>query len=840
MPPISAPPEDVIQILITYLESKDISSSTKTEILSTLNLTSRSMPGAQGMVNANLPPTLVHLLLSPDHKVLQFTCRLLGDIAPILGDKSVVNMNGFQSLVLLLRHPTSEVHGEAAYALAKISRKSDIGACASVYSSALPALVTLLQSPDREVVRWTCRVLGNMALEGSLIQQIIDADPSVPLVSLLSRGDIGLQAATLYALHNIASSSESGARAVVYANVLPPFASLLESVDKDSLTSACMLIGSIASHKNLLPSLLSVEVCAPLVSLLRNPAITVQRAAGHALSQISCRSEGVEDVVVAGTLLVVPELLQSSDSELLEIACHIIGHIARIPSQSHAVVHVDPWPQLVTLLSHPDVTVQLAALRPLLSMSRTESGARSVADSNTVPAILELLRSTNVQILQNSCKTLSNLARRRLLSLDIVAGEDSLPLSGLLRHPDSRVHVAALSLLFHLSSIFGFDFPAIIDAKPGIVELIQDNVDDLDSQHLLRACTLLGSIVRNEVLEPEGAIDVSPCLALISVLRLSPVTPTVQCAAVYALHQISCRSERDACTVVDAKALPVLLGLLASSGNRWISVHVCQILGGIASHSRLSRALIESGAAPPLAQLLKHPNKIVRYAGACALDQIADHSSIVAYAIINTRTSPELVELLQSDEEDVVICTCKLLAQIGDLDDDARKAVTEADACRPLGQLLRHPNIAVRLGAVCALFQISRSEYGVHSIVNANASPALVELLCVPDAQVLHVTCKVIASIAQHGILVAAVIDAGVCLPLVSLLSHEECPPRADKLSLKGSAARALCLVSCWETVPVLVNLLQSTDQQIRHWTSRALTNILEVALANVEVGYLY
>ncbi|KAJ6571492.1 hypothetical protein B0H19DRAFT_1372565, partial [Mycena capillaripes] len=162
--------------LLPYLEFKDISSTTKVMILSTL-LRNNEPVLARTFVDASVMSTIICLLQSGLREV---------------GAESLFAVHICACLVALLKHPEAEVQKRCLHVLAKISATPAIEACGEVYGGALAHLVTFLTSSDAEIVKWVCRILANTALQKPLVSAIVGADPCVPLVSLLSQVNLRL------------------------------------------------------------------------------------------------------------------------------------------------------------------------------------------------------------------------------------------------------------------------------------------------------------------------------------------------------------------------------------------------------------------------------------------------------------------------------------------------------------------------------------------------------------------------------------------------------------------------------------------------------------------------
>ncbi|KAJ7686196.1 armadillo-type protein [Mycena rosella] len=694
-------------------------------------------------------------------------CCLLAHIAASGGAQLLIDVYTSPVLVALLKHPESAIYSKSLQVLAEISDASEnIGPCADVYTDALPTLVMFLQSPEAEAVKWTCRILGNIAVHETLLAATLNADPCVPLVSLLSQANRRLDG--LYALHHI-SSSEIGACTVIYADAIPILSTLLNpGHNGDYLQLTCNVLANIASHRNLVQTILDANVCTPLLSLLSHSESGVQYAAAHALRRISCRSTGARIVVDLGALPVLQDLLQSTDLQLIITICQVIGNIARGRPLRRALLQTSLCAHLASLLSHPEEAVKLSALVPLDCLSRTQHGILAIVDAHAISALIELMRSSDVQVLHAISKVLSNMASENGLS------QADLPLAHLLRHAEPAVYVSALNLLFHIC-LSNTGIPGATGAIYSAVALLQRELKTLNTRNLAKGCRILGISIGHDESRSQETIEVSlsGCVILVSLLRHS--STRVHYAAAGALLEISSRSERGARYIVNANAVPDLIQLLHSADtDASAHIHIPEILGRIVSYRILVQTTIDVDAASRLAELLRHPMFAVRGLAAKILHQTAENSGIGLHAVIKANMLPNLVDMLQSQKEELRTCTCELLGAISWLDERSREDIVDAGACYSLCQLLRDASLAVRLAAISALCKISKSANGAHAIVKANELSALGERLQALDKAILPSVCEVVGNITLQDDLPLDLIDRGICAVLMPLLRRED------------------------------------------------------------------
>ncbi|KAJ7479227.1 armadillo-type protein [Mycena latifolia] len=116
--------------------------------------------GAQAAVDANILDYLKELLESSDDGVRKFTCWLLGDLAR--RKSTVLGVTLCMRLVAFLSDKDVEVVESALFELWRISLRPS-GAQVVMDADVLHLLPGLLDSPNTQVRRWTCNMLGELA-----------------------------------------------------------------------------------------------------------------------------------------------------------------------------------------------------------------------------------------------------------------------------------------------------------------------------------------------------------------------------------------------------------------------------------------------------------------------------------------------------------------------------------------------------------------------------------------------------------------------------------------------------------------------------------------------------
>ncbi|KAJ6597573.1 armadillo-type protein [Mycena vulgaris] len=242
---------------------------------------------------------------------------------------------------------------------------SELEAQMMIHGSVLTHVDALLQSSDPDIILHTCRMLRKIAYYCSLHRDILKLDPCMRVVSLLTHRNTRVKEEAVNVLACISAGEEDSARSVIEANPLAHSSELLASKNFG-------MLGNIARHPDLNATVIELDVCARLGSLLSpiqwhissgtrremnwfrtsaRECSFVQRNVVYALTAISWGSErGARAVLDANALANLPQLLGSPNPEVVRLTCSMLANIARHPSLSSRVRDVHPLTQIVSLL----------------------------------------------------------------------------------------------------------------------------------------------------------------------------------------------------------------------------------------------------------------------------------------------------------------------------------------------------------------------------------------------------------------------------------------------------------------------------------------------------------
>ncbi|KAJ7135809.1 armadillo-type protein [Mycena epipterygia] len=405
---------------------------------------------ARSVVESHALPLLIDLLRSENSDILQLelVCGVLGHIArhPISNE---VSTNLPSSLAALLSSQGKPVHDAAASILWQISSRSEPGALAVV-----AALVELLKCTRIQAITAACTVLSAIAGEVG----VVHADPCLHLISLIRHPESAVSCAALSTLHKFSNMSLDGAAVVSDAincragvgNILSTLAVLLESSDVDLICRACDFLVDVSRTRYEATLTIPGHICIALLSLLRHSTVRVQLAALstlsaiHKFSNISLEGQAAVSHAINcsadNTLPTFAIVLESSDINLLCRACHFLADVVCSNYQNKLAIPNYVGVTLASLLRHPTVMAQHAALSTLsligISQKRVEALVAVHGPLRTrIHNLIDLLCSPCPKVREEACNVLVNIARHDSLLPDVIDSEANpwLPLAALLR-----------------------------------------------------------------------------------------------------------------------------------------------------------------------------------------------------------------------------------------------------------------------------------------------------------------------------------------------------------------------------------------------------------------------
>ncbi|KAJ6562435.1 armadillo-type protein [Mycena capillaripes] len=411
-------------------------------------------------------------------------------------------------------------------------------------------------------------------------------------------------------------------------------------------------------------------------------------------------------------------------------------------------------------------STRVLVLDHLTQACNAEQEAQVVVEGGALGCTLELLRSSNSDILRSTCLMLESIAHHKTLKTGIIELGLCKEIVSLFSHRNIDVQTAAVQALDSvLKENASEDAVRVVavdtNALQHVVELLKANPGVLRLE--ISACSILSAIARFRPFH-RALLKQDLCTPLVSLLHRwrpgttpaahlqyhAPSTPLIRPSVhdpeneqpnllrnvIHILASL-CQSEEGAWAVVDAKAWSLDSMKLLSFGDlpnyevtQWtcrmlayISVHGDSILSYILGHGNFTfrTRVLDFGleTCRLLCSLLRHHSRATGQEAVYTLSCISSSSKEGTQLVVDVLQS--FLGGLTSPDYGVVRWTCWMLTEI--VEYPALSAnVVENNACKQLVRLLSHPDSHVSQDADYALCRIqASSEEAAQSVAVARA-----------------------------------------------------------------------------------------------------------------------
>ncbi|KAF4307967.1 Vacuolar protein 8 [Botryosphaeria dothidea] len=294
------------------------------------------------------------------------------------------------------------------------------------------------------------------------------------------------------------------------------------------------------------------DTLEPILFLLQNSDIEVQRAASAALGNLAVNTENKVRIVQLGGL---GPLIKQMNSPNVEVQCNAVGCITNLATHEEnkaKIARSGALPPLTRLAKSRDMRVQRNATGALLNMTHSDDNRQQLVNAGAIPVLVQLLSSPDVDVQYYCTTALSNIAvdaqnRKRL------AQTENRLVQSLVHLMDSsspKVQCQAALALRNLASDERYQLE-IVRARglPSLLRLLQSSYLPL----ILSAV----ACIRNISIHPSNEspiIDAGFLGPLVDLLG-STENEEIQCHAISTLRNLAASSDRNKQLVLEAGAV---------------------------------------------------------------------------------------------------------------------------------------------------------------------------------------------------------------------------------------------------------------------------------------------
>jgi hypothetical protein len=170
----------------------------------------------------------------------------------------------------------------------------------------------LTEDRSSAVAGEAANVILNVCYERDNVQRIISAGGVPPLIALLGRDELELQANAAGAIQSVCFQSE-GRSYVREMGAIPAVLPLLSSPSLKVQTRAVGAVHNISSEPEAIRLIRRLEGIAPLIVLLRTPSAAVCGSAAGALQNLSRETSARKEIRQLGAVVPLTDLLFGDD-----------------------------------------------------------------------------------------------------------------------------------------------------------------------------------------------------------------------------------------------------------------------------------------------------------------------------------------------------------------------------------------------------------------------------------------------------------------------------------------------------------------------------------------------
>ncbi|KAJ7859116.1 armadillo-type protein [Mycena leptocephala] len=590
----------------------------------------------------------------------------------------------------------------------------------------------LVRSGDMRLQQPACELLGHLG--PSAMPVILDS--CIQLASFLRDENPTFVVPALLALSWVVGGID-GAKAAVDAKVPDYLVELLQSPSSGVRNWSCQLIGRLVYHQSIALAILGVIPWERLVSFLSDAEIDVIDGAGYALGQVSSFLQGAQAVVDAKVQDYAIELLKSSSARVRKWACWLVGNLACHESTRPAILELEPYAPIVTLL-RDDIEVVLDAIYALAEIAISTAGARAVVSANVLDHIVQVLGSPSAEVREWSCRLVGNLASHEAIAPAVFELKPCVRrLVSLLRDTHADVIVEAIHTL---SATARWSVGAETATDAAVVDHIAELLQSQNIKIRNASCELVRNLASHES-TASTLLMMKPTAQLVSFLW--DEDHTVVSKVVHALAQVAA-SPDGAQAAVNANVVDYLTELLRSPSVE-VQKASCILIRELVYHDSIAPAILTMNPCVPLVSLLQNKDITVVKEALETLSQVAWWPD-GAEAVVEAKAPDYLAELLGSPAAPVREFACYLVGDLADHNSTA-PTIININPCVQLVSFLQSTDVSARFLAALGLARISEQTDGVPALANTTVFESLKMLRDGEDDKIEVQVCIILANL---------------------------------------------------------------------------------------------
>ncbi|OAL31846.1 vacuolar protein 8 [Fonsecaea multimorphosa] len=343
----------------------------------------------------------------------------------------------------------------------------------------------------------------------------------------------------------------------------------------------------------------SGEPLRALSTLVYSDNVDLQRSASLTFAEITERDVREVD---RDTLEPILFLLQNPDIEVQRAASAALGNLAVNPENKVAIVQLGGLPPLIRQMMSPNVEVQCNAVGCITNLATHEDNKAKIARSGALGPLTRLAKSKDMRVQRNATGALLNMTHSDDNRQQLVNAGAIPVLVQLLQSPDMDVQYYCTTALSNIA-VDASNRKKLAQTEPRLVQSLVQLMDSGTPKVQCQAALALRNLASDEKyqLEIVRARGLQPLLRLLQSSYLPLILSAVACIRNISIHPLN------ESPIIDAGFLKPLVDLLGSTENEEIQCHAISTLRNLAASSDRNKQLVlEAGAVQKCKELVLH------------------------------------------------------------------------------------------------------------------------------------------------------------------------------------------------------------------------------------------
>ncbi|KAK7123837.1 hypothetical protein R3I93_022066 [Phoxinus phoxinus] len=411
---------DVIPAVISKLSPEE---NVVVHEFATLCLTSLSVDFSykvQIFDHKGLEP-LIQLLSSPDPDVKKNSVECIFNLVQDIQNRAAVQrLNGLPPFLDLLRSEFPVIQQLALRTIENITTDSDTRVAfrnAQGFDRILELLATKEFSDLHEgALRVICNCLEDSE-SMQLIQTMGGLEQILQFVGTATLPEA--QANAVKAIARMAQSSEN--RKILHdRNVEKALTDLLMQENESVRTAVCQAVAAVSKNLSSKETFRCLDAIGPIVQLLNSEGSELRTAAAEALSSLT-NSNNLNAYAIydaGGDKLLVQQLRDSCTGAAV-YAASVLTNMASQEELRRSILAHEAMPALVELLHSTDNNTLISAMQAVASLACDAEARLELRNVGGLSPLAQLLKSIHPEIRRNACWAISVCANDEITALDL-------------------------------------------------------------------------------------------------------------------------------------------------------------------------------------------------------------------------------------------------------------------------------------------------------------------------------------------------------------------------------------------------------------------------------------